>query len=64
MINDNNDALVEKLKEFVLDVEDRAAKEIRSSRGYTDVQSTGFVDSSAVSAILNAVDALCEGEHK
>lgn len=64
MNNDNNDVIVEKLKSFVLDIEDKAARAIRSSRGYTDDQSTGFVDSSAVSAILNALDILCEGDQK
>lgn len=62
MSNDINENTAEKLKDFILEVESKASKELIASRGYTEVQASGYVDSSAVSAILTAVDVLCKGD--
>ena len=62
MSNDNNEILAEQLKDFILDIEGKASKEIISSKGLTAIQSSGYIASSAVSAILNAVDILCKGD--
>ena len=56
----NNDTMVEKLKSFILDIEANASKEILSSKGFTEMQAMGSVDSAAVSTILKAIDLLCE----
>ena len=62
MNNENNEVLAEQLKDFILDIEGKVSKEIISSKGLTATQSSGSIDSSAVSAILNAVDTLCKGD--
>lgn len=64
MNNDNNEILAEQLKDFVLEIEGKISKEIISTKGLTATQSSGYIDSSAVSAILNAVDILCKGDQQ
>lgn len=64
MNNDNNEVLAKKLKEFILEIEGKVSKEIISTKGLTAIQSSGYIDSSAVSAILNAVDILCKGDQQ
>ena len=56
------DEIVMKLKDDILEIETEAAKELGASRGMTAVQAKGFVNSSAVTKIMDKLDALCEGE--